>query len=420
LTPVRASRFPFRLVALMMALSFMSYFDRTIMSIAGPGILKEFSLSETQMGSVYSAFLLSYALVMIPAGFLADRFGAKRVLTWMSLGAACFTALTAAGGHPLLAGLVGVVPSFVLIRLALGVVTAPLYPSCAKMNAQHAAGVHRARIQGWISAGAGVGGAISPFIFTALIAGAGWRAGFCIAGLVTAALAFVWSRFAPQAPEAAPAIRMKTPWRELWRNRSLMLLTVSYALVCYFEYIFFYWLYYYFGEIRRVPAATTAMYTSGLFVAFTLMTPAGGWLSDRLASRYGLTRGRRIVSMAGLTLSAALLFLAIEAPQAWVAALLLAAALGVASASDGPYWAAAVELGGEHAGAAGGILNTGGNLGGFFGPIVTPLIAAYAGWSWALGAASILVLVAVALWPFIDLGRSNREMSVAAPQLSRA
>lgn len=48
-------------VALMIAFSVMSYFDRTIMSIAGPQIMKEFGLSPTQMGSVYSAFILTYA-----------------------------------------------------------------------------------------------------------------------------------------------------------------------------------------------------------------------------------------------------------------------------------------------------------------------------------------------------------------------
>src|SRR5580698_6132232 len=87
------------IVVLMVLLSIMSYFDRTIMSIAGPAIVKEFSLSETQMGAVYSAFLLSYAVLMIPGGQLADRFGPRVVLTFMALGAAIFTGLTAMGGN---------------------------------------------------------------------------------------------------------------------------------------------------------------------------------------------------------------------------------------------------------------------------------------------------------------------------------
>jgi len=64
-----------RIVALMFALSAMNYFDRVVMSIAGPGIMKDFRISETEMGTVYSAFLLSYTLMMTPGGALADHFG---------------------------------------------------------------------------------------------------------------------------------------------------------------------------------------------------------------------------------------------------------------------------------------------------------------------------------------------------------
>ena len=88
------------IIVLMVLLSIMSYFDRIIMSIAGPGILKEYSLSETEMGAIYSAFILSYAILMIPGGQFADRFGPKVVLTVVALSAALFTGLTALGGKP--------------------------------------------------------------------------------------------------------------------------------------------------------------------------------------------------------------------------------------------------------------------------------------------------------------------------------
>src|SRR5207302_8418734 len=66
-----------RMVGLMFALSAMNYFDRVVMSIAGPGIMKEFHISETGMGTIYSAFLLSYTLMMAPGGALAHRFGGR-------------------------------------------------------------------------------------------------------------------------------------------------------------------------------------------------------------------------------------------------------------------------------------------------------------------------------------------------------
>src|SRR5881396_1330598 len=144
---------------LMLAFSVMSYFNRTIMSIAGPAIMKEFSLSETAMGSVYSAFLFSYAVLMIPGGHLADRFGPRLVLTVMGLGAALFTGLTALGGKPGLGTYLGIVPSFFLVRLAMGFFTGPLYPSCAKTKANWIPERLRARVWGLIAAGAGLGGA---------------------------------------------------------------------------------------------------------------------------------------------------------------------------------------------------------------------------------------------------------------------
>ncbi len=75
--PTRLNKSQMTLVALMIALSGMSYFDRTIMSIAGPGIMKEYGISETAMGTVYSAFLLSYMICMTPGGWLTDLFGPR-------------------------------------------------------------------------------------------------------------------------------------------------------------------------------------------------------------------------------------------------------------------------------------------------------------------------------------------------------
>ena len=58
----------------------MSYFDRTVMSIAGPQIMAEFDITLTEMGSIYSAFIFAYFLFMIPAGQLVDRLGPRVTL----------------------------------------------------------------------------------------------------------------------------------------------------------------------------------------------------------------------------------------------------------------------------------------------------------------------------------------------------
>jgi MFS family permease len=412
---------PLGVTALMVAFSVMSYFERTIMSIAGPGIMREFRISETEMGAVYSAFLLGYAVVMIPGGRVADRFGPRLVVTVTGLGAALCTGLTALGGRPGLGTYLGVVPAFILIRLGLGVSNAPLYPACGSMNANWFQESKRGVIWGFIAAGAGVGGAVSPHLFSWMIAGHGWRLSFWLAAAAAAALALVWFRYARDYPwrpesgnsaiqshaaEAAHQARNPTPWRRLLTERNLILLTLGYISVCYFEYLFFYWIFYYFGQVRKLDPGLTAACTAALFMAWTVMTPLGGWASDRLVGRFGVRKGRRLVPIVGLTLSAALLSLGTNVSRPLVAAALLSLALGCASASDGPFWATAIDIGGAHVGAAGGILNTGGNLGGFLAPIVTPYIASRLGWTWGLNTGSLIVMLGVLVWFFIDPTKS--------------
>ena len=162
-------------VLLMLAFSVMSYFNRTILSIAAPRIINEFSLSETEMGSIYSAFLLSYGLLMIPGGHLADRLGPRLVLTWMGFGSALFTGLTALAGMSGLGTYLGIVPSFLLIRLGMEAFTAPLYPlvrphQCKLVLIR----ASRASLGGCCSRGRG-GWCGSPFVFAWMMDKQGWR-----------------------------------------------------------------------------------------------------------------------------------------------------------------------------------------------------------------------------------------------------
>jgi sugar phosphate permease len=78
-----------------------------------------------------------------------------------------------------------------------------------------------------------------------------------------------------------------------------------------------------------------------------------------------------------------------------------------ASWCEGPFRAAAIRVADKNVGAACGILNTGGNLGGFLAPIVTPYIASRASWSWGLFFGSLMALGGAAACYFIDLSRKE-------------
>jgi MFS family permease len=180
---------------------------------------------------------------------------------------------------------------------------------------------------------------------------------------------------------------------------------VGYFATNYFEYIFFYWIYYYFGQVRHLGASETALATTFPFLAMAIMTPLGGKLSDLLVSRRGLKFGRRSVAMVGMAASAVLLYLGASGFGVVTTVVLLSLAFGFATSSEGPYWATAIEISGPQAGAACGIFNTGGNIGGMLAPVLTPMIAARFGWSGGLNFGSLMVLVGMLTWLAVDPGK---------------
>ena len=379
--------------------------------------MREFGLSETQMGSAYSAFLLGYALMMIPGGYLSDRLGPWRTLIGMGFGAAIFTGLTALGTRPGLGALTGIVPALIVVRFLAGVCTAPLYPACGRMNANWFPSARQGLVWGLVAGGAGIGSALSPSLFAWMIPRYGWRESFWLAGVATALLAAVWAWYVRDWPSDHPSNReMEAPslsnhrtdthgkadWRKLLTNRNVVLLALGYGTVSYFEYIFFYWIYYYFREIRHMSQPETSAYATVIFLAWVVMTPLGGWLSDRLVKMFGKKTGRRIVPVGGILLSAFLLFLGTHLSSSFTVGTLLAFSFGLASSSDGPFWAATIDAGRENVGAACGILNTGSNIGGFIAPVLTPFIASFAGWSSALYFACVVAALGAVIWFFVD------------------
>lgn len=81
---------------------------------------------------------------------------------------------------------------------------------------------------------------------------------------------------------------------------------------------------------------------------------------------------------------------------------LLCLSLGFASATDAPYWAAAIDASGKHSGTGSAIFNTGGNIGGMLAPTVTPLLAHWFGWSSGLYFGGAVVFLGILVWFFLE------------------
>jgi MFS family permease len=411
----------------MIAFSFMSWFNRVCMAVAGSArIMDEFHISTVELGTIHTAMLLAYALCMTPGGWLIDRKGAWFSLAVMGIGSGVFVALTGVAGAGIFAG-AWVVSSFLVIRALMGAFTAPIYPACGRLVSHWLPFPQRSGMNGLIQGAAPLGIACAPLVFGYLIDQVGWRWAFLSTGIVTVVLGLLWTGYATDHPAQHPSVNQaelewigkeepptvatanSAGWRILLRNRSLMLLTLSYAMVGYFEYLFFFWMDYYFENVLKLEPVVCRTYAALPPLAMVVGMPLGGWVSDRLMRAGGYRFGRVSVPVFGMITGAALLFLGASAQEpAWIVTW-FTLALGACGMVEGPFWTTGIDLGGRRGGTAAGILNTGGNAGGLIAPVVTPWVGIHWGWYWALVLGSAICMLGVGLWAWIDPAERVRE-----------
>ncbi len=146
------------MVMLLFATATASYICRVNVSTAGPLLMKEFSLSQVAMGRVFSAFLLGYALFQVPAGALADKWGAPKILGWAAwfwVAITVIQSLTGWGPFQVSAGLALII--FMVSRFLLGVSESPTFPGAAKGVAMWVQPQFRGRANGIVIAAVGTG-----------------------------------------------------------------------------------------------------------------------------------------------------------------------------------------------------------------------------------------------------------------------
>lgn len=418
-----------RVTALVMGLCFISHLNRASMSVAGTGrIMDEAGLTPTRMGWVYTAFLLTYSLCMIPGGMFIDRKGTRIALMWVGFGSAVFGVLTGLLGWLGLAGAL-LLPLLIGIRGLMGMVSAPLHPAGARVIGHWFPPAQQSWANGIVTAAAIAGVAASYPFFGALMNAVGWQSGFILCAGLTALLALAWSKYATDDPESHPSVHSTElnwirsgsatepssresrdgGWKDLLRNRSLILVTLSYAAVGYFQYLFVYWMQYYFDRVLHLGSTASQYYASFLQVALALGMPLGGWLSALIGRRQDVRRGRAIIAGGGMALSAVLLGLGVAASQPFWIVLWFAAAHAALGASEGPIWATAVDIGGRRGGTAAAICNTGGNVGGLIAPVLTPFIGETVGWGWAIALGGSICLLGAFCWAGIDPAQGDTK-----------
>lgn len=175
----RSGRKRFIVYGLLFTMTLINYFDRTVLSIAMPVLIHEFTLTPVAVGYLLSAFIWSYAPLQLPAGMVLDRWGTRKTAARCIAFWSAATALTGAATSF----------SFVFItRLLLGVGESPTFPLAARSIREWAPVRERALAFSISGSGPAFGTAVSAITVAWLVAAAGWRLAFVFSGV----LGFVW------------------------------------------------------------------------------------------------------------------------------------------------------------------------------------------------------------------------------------
>lgn len=352
--------------------AFLLYLDRICMGavVQSASFQQEMGLNKESTGNVLAAFFFAYALGQTPAGWLADRFGPRRMLVvYIALWSLC-TALT---------GFVGSVLALVAVRSACGLAEAGAYPASGLLITRWFPFYQRGRANSLVAFGGRVGNSMALWLTAGAIAMLGtWRPVLWIYGAIGLVLALAthvifrdtpadhpWANEAERSlvPVPPKPVHDRAPWMALVRHRGLwffnlgsMGLNVGWAFLIT-------WLPTYLQEVRGLERVAASRYVS-IALAFSLGGMLfGGWWCDQLTKRYGQLWGRRLPFLIGsaVCVVAYLLCPLLGSPLA------VAAACGVvafASDSVGPaVWAVGQDIGGRHVAATMAWSNMWGNFG---------------------------------------------------------
>ncbi len=403
----------------------ITYLDRVCFSTTAGAMSDELGLSLGQIGLAGSCFVLGYVIFEIPGGWLADRFGARLMLTRIVVWWSVFTALT---------GVVWNLPSLVAIRFLFGCGEAGAFPGASSAIAHWFPRHELARAQSIVMFGSRIGFAMTSWIVISLMSIHGWRSVYWIFAVVGIVWAVGWSTWYRDTPEqhssvgdrerslisvghAAGRQRVRIPWLSMLKERNIWALCGMYSGYTWGLYFYIQWLPTYLGRARGLELPEVGPMAAAVLLCGAVANLAGGWLSDRLALTVGLRAARRRPAFVGLIGAGAFLGLAATIENDAHAMVCLALSFACAELTLAVTWATCLDIGGDSAGVVSGTMNSFGQLSGVLAPwLIGVMVERTGSWELPLLVSAAYYGISALLWLAIEpehrMGPSNGQQAL--------
>lgn len=377
---------------------FITYLDRVNVSTAAVGFGKEFNLSKTEIGLVFSAFAYPYLVFQIIGGWVSDKFGARRTLIWCGLLWAVATICT---------GFAGGMVSLLLARLLLGFGEGATFPAATSAMSRWVAKENRGFAQGITHAFSRIGNAVAPAAVVYIMATHGWRESFYLFGIISLVWVVMWAWVFTEDPARHPRITQqeldalpqpkKKNLQVAWGPLFMRMLPVTLVYFCYgwTLWLFLSWIPQYFLHSYDLDIKKSALFASSVFLAGVVGDTLGGIISDRILKKSGNLKKARshMVSICMLLTMLSLLPLMFT-HNIYVSILSLGAGFFFAEMTIGPMWALPMDIAPDCSGTASGMMNTGSALAAIISPVLSGYLIDKTG-NWELPFAGSMILMAV-------------------------
>lgn len=404
-----------RVIAMTVLLAGVTYLDRVAIGVVAPQISKDLNLSKVEMGYVFSAFTVAYAVFEIPTAAWADRIGCRgvltRIVTWWSI----FTMATAAAWSYL---------SLLVIRFLFGVGEAGAWPCVGRVFSRWIPAGERGKAQGIFFSGAFLAGAFTPKLVGLLSGVMHWRYIFVVfgfVGLLWSVAWWIWFRDEPRdkagtTPEEVKLIERERglantghgDWKAVFRLPITLPICISHAANSWGTYFVITWLPTYLIEVRGMTRGEMEVFAGLPMILAATASLGGGFTTDVVTKKLGLAWGRAGVAGSAYCVSMVAMFFAASASDGKTAASLIALSYGASMFTLGAAFSMCIEFGKENSAVMTATMNTAGQVGGTLSPIVLAhLVERYNDWSLPLYVMSALYGAAVLSW--IIIGRQVRD-----------
>lgn len=380
---VGAVRKRFILVAMCFMATFICYIDRVNISVAIIPMAEEHGWSGTTKGLVLSSFFIGYLGAMLPAGWLANRWGGRLLMGVALIGWSVFTFLTPIAAAFSFAALIAT-------RILMGAGEAASFPAVYNLLARWFPAQERSRAAAINLTGIPLGTIFALSVTGWLVSAYGWQSVFFAFGLLGVAFALVWLALVHPRPSAHPRIsdveraelaRIEdevgsgsgpVPWGRLFSQPAVWALVVNHFCANWTLYLFLTWLPSYFRDAQGLSIAGSGLFAVGPWIAQFAVGNLSGYVADRWIARgASVTLVRKTMQCAGLLGAAAFLLLAARADTPGMALFTMCAALGCGAMCWAGFASNHLDIAPRYADVLFSISNTAGTLPGIIGVALT-------------------------------------------------